>query len=445
VYRTAATEDNREGCGAATPFLYSVANLRVRGAGASQDVPPSTSMRGPGATPGLYALESAMDELAIRLGIDPLTLRLINEPMLDESRGVPFSSRHLRECLQEGARRFGWMRRTAATGSMRDGDAVLGWGVAACNWGARRAAAEVRVRFTDEGMLHVQTASQDIGTGTYTVLAQMAAARTGLPFDRIAVTLGDTSLPPGPMSGGSVATGSLVPAVLDAVDDGIRQLLALAGTTDRSPYAGAGEGDIAFAVGMLHRNTMPPNAGVPFGEILKIARKREIVGNGRSDAFGRGPSSPVTFRSYGAHFVEVRWQPSIARLKVSRVVTVIDGGKIINEKTARNQIEGAIIMGIGMALFEETLYDPRSGAPINSNLADYMMTTHADAPNIDVAFLDYPDLALNPLGARGIGEIGLTGFAAAVTAAVFHATGVRVRDLPVRIEDLLVSRIGLDA
>ena len=443
VYQTARKETRKENCGETTGYLYSSPNLRATAAYARRDVAPSTSMRGPGAVPGLFAIESAVDELAIQLNMDPVRLRLINEPAIDEGLNVPFSSRHLKECLTLGAEQFGWSQRTPAVGSMRRDGLVVGWGVAAGSWAARRLATEIIVELHADATARVSTATQDIGTGTYTILAQMAANLTGIPLERIAVVIGDTRLPPGPLSGGSMVTASLVPAVTQAAQAAIQQLLVAAAQADNSPFNGQPVTELAFERGMVYRKGTSPGAGVPFERILAPAKINMVVGKGHSGASqDDADAAKVSIHSYCAHFIEVTWQPETARLRVSRVVSVIDGGQIINARTARNQIEGAVVMGVGMALFEETHYDTRTGAPINRNLADYVMTTHADAPKIDVTFLDYPDLALNPLGARGVGEIGMAGIAPAITAAVYHATGVRVRNLPVRIEDLLASQVS---
>jgi xanthine dehydrogenase YagR molybdenum-binding subunit len=442
VYSTSRGDNSKENCGEATGYLYSSPNLRAAAGFARRDIAPNTSMRGPGAVPGLYALESAMDELAIKLRMDPVALRLLNEPAIDESLNVPFSTRHLKECLSIGADRFGWSRRNPQVGAMRQDGKVLGWGMASCSWIARRLAAEVSVNLNADGSARVSCGTQDIGTGTYTIMAQMVAEVTGLPLDKIEVVLGDTILPPGPLSGGSMATGSLVPAVMQASREAIQHLLESASQAEGSAFSGQPADSLAFAQGRVYRKDQDPSSGTPFGKLLQSARLSHVSGSGKSGTSQSDPASAKhSMHSYGAHFVEVTWEPDTARLRVSRVVTVIDGGKIINQRTGRNQIEGAVVMGVGMALFEETHYDTRNGAPINNNLADYVMTTHADAPAIDVVFLDLPDMALNELGARGIGEIGLAGFAAAVTAAVYHATGVRVRDLPVKIEDLLTSQV----
>jgi xanthine dehydrogenase YagR molybdenum-binding subunit len=444
VYQTSRKETRKENCGETTGYLYSSPNLRATAAYARRDVAPSTSMRGPGAVPGLFAIESAVDELAIKLNIDPVRLRLMNEPTIDEGLKVPFSSRHLKECITTGAEKFGWAQRTPGVGSMRRDGLVVGWGMAVGSWAARRLVTETIVELHVDGTARVSTATQDIGTGTYTILAQLVANVTGIPLERISVVIGDTRLPPGPMSGGSMATASVIPAVEQAAQAAMQQLLVAASQADHSPFNGQPVTELAFERGMVYRKGTSPGAGVPFERILAPANVNMVVGRGRSGASANdADASKVSIHSYCANFIEVTWQPETARLRVNRVVSMIDGGRIINARTARNQIEGAVVMGLGMALFEQTHYDARSGAPINRNLADYVMTTHADAPKIDVTFLDYPDLALNPLGARGVGEIGMAGIAPAITNAVYHATGIRVRNLPVRIEDLLATQASV--
>ncbi|MVW72380.1 xanthine dehydrogenase family protein molybdopterin-binding subunit [Bordetella sp. 15P40C-2] len=432
-------DDYREGCGEPTPRMYSTPNLSVCWGMPRRHVGAPTSMRGPGAVPGMYALESAMDELAWALKMDPIELRLKNEPDHDEGKNLPFSSRHLHECLEQGAERFGWHRRQAEVGAMRQGDEVLGWGMAACTWPAMRMPSEVRVTLHADGTARILCATQDIGTGTYTILAQLLSAETGIPLDRIEVGLGDTRLPPGPVSGGSAATASIVPAALSATRKAVRAAIKLATKKD-APYAGKSADDLVMRDGRLALKHDQNDPGVPVTEILTASGVVSVAGEGQADT-GADAKKKYSIATYGAHFVEVAWHAATARLRVKRVVTVIDGGRILNPRTGRNQIEGAIIMGIGMAMLEQTHYDHRSGAPVNSNLADYLVATHADAPQIDVSFLDYPDVVWNEVGARGIGEIGLAGFAAAVMNAVYHATGVRVRELPVKIEDLIGAAV----
>ena len=435
--QTSILDDYNEGCGESTPFMYSVPNLRVASALSRANIGTPTAMRGPGAVPGLYAMESAMDELAIALQMDPIELRMRNEPQVDESNKLPFSSRHLVECMQVGAEKFGWARRDPRVGSMKRDGLTIGWGMAACSWGAMRADAEASVEITRDGTATVRTATQDVGTGTYTVLALVVSEATGIPVDKIDVRLGDTMLPAGPISGGSWVTASVIPAVSNAARAAVDALLAMSTSGPNAHFAGAKPPELQLANGRVSRKS-DTSSSVPLGDILARANVRAATGNGKSNTlFGSEESKKYSLHSFGAQFAEVTWHPETARLRVSRFVSVIDAGRIINPKPARNQIEGAVVMGIGMALFEEARYDKRYGAPINSNLADYIVSTNADAPPIDVTFLDHPDKVMNELGARGVGEIGLAGTAAAITAAVYHATGVRVRELPVKIEDLL--------
>ncbi len=435
---TSLLDDVRENCGEATPFLYSTPNLKVTSALVRRNVGTPTPMRGPGAVPGLFALESAMDELAIKLKKDPVALRLSLDTLVDEEKNKPFSSRHLKECLQVGAEKFGWARRSPAVGSMRKGDLVLGWGVAAASWGASRGTCEASVSLRCDGTARVSCGTQDIGTGTYTVIAQVLQDKTGIPAAKVDVVLGSSSLPPGPTSGGSTATATLLPAVIDATNSAVRVLLGAATSTKGSPFHGKEPASLAFTEGRIHAKDQSAASGVPFSEVLRMANLGAASGDGKSGGLGADPRArDFSTHSFGAQFVEVEWDPGIARLRVSRVMSVIDGGRIINKNTATNQVAGAVVMGVGMGLFEETVYDPRNGHPINDNFADYLVPTIADSPQIDVHFLDIPDPLLNEYGARGIGEIGLAGVAPAITAAVYHATGIRVRRLPVRIEDLL--------
>jgi xanthine dehydrogenase YagR molybdenum-binding subunit len=437
VYHRSMLDAHHEDCGETTPFQYSVPHLRVTFGRAKRNVGAAADMRGPGAVPGLYAIESAMNELAGELKIDPVRLRVINEPKIDEGLSVPFSSRHLLECFELGAEKFGWSKRTPQVGSMKRDGLILGWGMAGCSWIAGRFAAEASIELRDDGTARVACATQDIGTGTYTNLAQLASHKIGIPVDKVEVALGDTSLPKGPLSGGSLATPSIVPAVFQAADNAIESLLGIATTTAGSSFEKHKSADLAFEDGRVFVKANGATGGVPFADLLQRANLRLVTGSGNSAALFGDPKAKFSTHSFGCHFVEITWQPEIARLRVSRVVTVIDAGQILNPLAGRNQIEGAVVMGIGMALFEHTSYDPQNGAPINSNLADYVMAVNADAPPIEVYFLDYPDKEINELGARGIGEIGLAGIAAAITAAVHHATGVRVRELPVKIEALL--------
>jgi xanthine dehydrogenase YagR molybdenum-binding subunit len=442
---TSLNDEIRENCGEATPFLYSTPNLLVTSALVRRNVGTPTPMRGPGAVPGLFAVESAVDELAIKLNMDPIQFRILNDTLTDESQNKPFSSRHYKECLQVGAEKFGWAKRTAAVGSMRKkGDLgqeiILGWGVAGASWGAGRGAATVSVSLLSDGTARVSCGTQDIGTGTYTVFAQVVSDRTGIPVDRVRVVLGDSALTPGPTSGGSTATATVLPAIADATDNAMKVAIAAAIGAGSSPFAGKTPESLKFSEGKIHIKTQPASTGNPYEEFLKSADVAAANGEGST---GPNPNTKnYSMHSFGAQFVEVEYDPGIARLRVSRVVSVIDGGRIINKKAATNQILGAVVMGVGMGMLEESIYDPRDGHCINDNFADYLVPTHADSPNIDVTFLDYPDDKMGEYGARGIGEIGLAGVAPAMTAAVYHATGIRVRELPIKIEDLLTSTLN---
>jgi xanthine dehydrogenase YagR molybdenum-binding subunit len=392
-----------ESCTSSSGSIYECPAVTLSQSIVPVNVGSPCSMRGPGTCPGMYALECAMDELALQLRLDPLELRLRNVSSRDGVKNLPWSSNHFADCLRQTAERFGWARRDARPGAMRDGREILGWGLAAATWPAHRQKASARTELRGDGTARVTCATQDIGTGTYTVLAQVVAELTSLPFEKIEVVIGDSSLPPGPISGGSMATATVVPAVTQATRQAMQQWQKRFGRA----FPGAGDG------------------------------RRETAVAAEAHAAPGAEQKQYSFRSFGAHCVEVRWDPGISRLRVSRIVTTIDAGQIVNEKTARNQIEGALIMGVGMALLEESVYDPRDGRVVTDNFADYHVAVHADAPALDVKFIGEPDPHIGDFGTKGLGEIGLTGIAAAIANAVHHATSRRVRDLPITIEKLL--------
>ena len=452
---TSELDDFVEHCGEQTPFLYSCANLEVTTAMVRRNVGAPAPMRGPGAVPGLFALESAMDELAIKLNMDPVELRLKNDAEHDEGKNLPFSSRHLKECYLTGAEKIGWKQRTPAVGSMRRNGKVIGWGVGGASWAAARVPCTATVELCQNGRVCVRCGTQDIGTGTYTLFAQVVHARTGVPLDRIDVFLGDSSLPDGPTSGGSMVTSAILPAATGAVNQAVTRLINIATMLPESPFHGAKPDTLTIADGRILAKQLPEAVGVayrsgsdltanglPFEEVLKLANLSGVAATGKTFPSFEDPNAQkYSLHSYGAHFAEVEWDPEIAHLRVSRVFSIFDCGRIINKKAGTNQILGAAVMGVGMSLFEGTHYDAKFGQPINGNFADYLVATCADLPDLDVTFLDYPDLIVNEYGARGIGEIGMAGVAPAITAAVYHATGVRVRELPIRIEDLLQSKV----
>jgi len=436
LQHTSMVQDYTENCVEATSMLYSCPNVTAVQRLVRLNLGTPTPMRGPGRTPALFAIESAMDEMAIKLNMDPLEIRLRNYAEMDEGAKLPFSSKHLREAYQTGAERFGWSKRDPKVGSMRDGDLIVGWGMATCTWPATRHAAEVRVRLLNDGTARASCATQDIGTGTYTIFAEVVSDKTGIPVDKVEVVLGDSALTPGPTSGGSSATASVLPAIAEATEKAVNAVLAVASKTPNSPFQGVDPKSLKMTQARVHLQDKSPDSGVPFQDILALRQFVGLDGQAKTDA-DPGPRK-FSSHSFGAHFCEITFDPGIARLRVKRWLTVMDGGRMINAKTARNQILGGVVMGIGMGLFEGTVYDPRDGHPINNNFADYIVAVNADIPEMDCIFLDYPDMALGEYGARGVGEIGLTGVASALASATYHATGVRVRDLPIRIENLLV-------
>jgi xanthine dehydrogenase YagR molybdenum-binding subunit len=391
---TSRVADWMEPCGKTTPWLYDVPNVRTTHRMARIDVATPTAMRAPGEAPGSFALESAMDELAVALGVDPLELRIRNHADVDRTTGNPFSSKHLLACYREGARRFGWERRPAAPRTLRDGNELVGYGMATATYPAFSSPTEVRVRVEPDLRVAVECATHDLGTGMYTIATQVAADALGVPIERVIVRIGDSAYPNAPVAGGSQSTASVTPAIAAAC----RALLEQTGGTIDA---------------------------------------RAIGTEARAGAGGDYDEEHFSYHSFGAQFCEVHVDEELASARVSRFVGVFDGGRILNPKTARSQMIGGIIMGIGMALFEESVRDPRSGAVVTNNFADYRVATNADIPPIEVAFIEEPDLRLNALGVRGIGEIAITGVAAAVANAVYHATGKRIRNLPILPEKLL--------
>jgi xanthine dehydrogenase YagR molybdenum-binding subunit len=439
-----------ENCVGVTAMMYACDNVETHQQILPTNMGTPTPMRGPGIVSGLFPLESALDELSYKLNIDPIELRLKNYNEQDTSYSAvrPFTSKHLRECYQTGAEKWGWSKRTPQVGSMRRGNEIIGWGMATATWHAGRGSATVRVRLNADGTARASCATQDIGTGTYTILAQVVSQKTGIPIDKIEVVLGDSSLPEGPTSGGSTTTATVLPAVDQATQDVVDRVIAVAQQMPDSPFRAknTAPGDdpppkLAMTNGRIHVADQSPDSGVPFQQVLASARLGGLEMEAKT-APQQAETQKRSAHSFGVQFIEVAWDPGIARLRVTKGLSVIDAGKIINPKSGKNQIIGAVVMGIGMGLFEETYYDRRNGKPLNNNYADYLVATNADTPDLDCIFVEYPDLHVNEYGARGIGEIGLAGVAPAIANAVYHATGVRVRRLPIRIEQLISEPTG---
>jgi xanthine dehydrogenase YagR molybdenum-binding subunit len=437
VVQTSTVDEFVEACGNTSRFLYSCPNIRVRHQAVRVNIATPTPMRAPGENPGLFALESALDELAHTLKMDPVELRIINHADVNEQSGKPWSSKYLKECYRMAAERFGWARRDPRPGSMRDGNLLVGWGMATATYPGIRSPGAAKVRLLQDGSVEVISATQDMGGGTYTTMAQIVADVMGVSIDRIRTFLGDSLLPPAPVSGGSMTTVSILPAVRKAAQDALSRLRQLAATMPASPFTNRRPDDILAEGGRILPNGTDRSSGLAYEEVLKRTNRPAVEGEGYT-----GPGrerDKYAFQSFGAQFVEVKVDPEIARVQVSRVVSAFDVGKIINAKTARSQGYSGVIMGIGMALMEHTVYDSRDGSVVTSNLADYAIPVNADAHSIDILFVDKPDPFIDSdgLGARGVGEITATGVAPAVANAVYHATGRRIRDLPITPDKLL--------
>ena len=395
-------------------------------------------MRAPGETPGQFALECAMDELAYALEMDPVALRMKNDADVNLHNEKPFSSKHLAACYKQGAERFGWARRNPQPRSMRDGKALLGSGMGTATYPGYIMGATVKVRLERDGndvRAVASTAGSDVGTGLYTMLAMTVADELGLPLEKVKVDLGDSEFPPCAVAGGSNLTASTAPAATDACVEIRKELLKLAAhAPDGFTGAEGKEEEFVFENGRVAPRT-EPGRSIGYRELLGLhGQPLESVASTRP-VFGH--NEQFSFQSFGTHFVEVRVEEAIGRVRVSRVVSVFDCGRILSAKTTRSQFMGGIIFGIGMGLSEELVFDRAHGKPVNADLAGYLVPVQADVPDIDISWIGEPDYHFNPLGARGIGEIGITGVAAAIANAVYHATGIRVRDLPITPDKLL--------
>jgi xanthine dehydrogenase YagR molybdenum-binding subunit len=398
------------------------------------DLATPSDMRAPGAATGVYALECAMDELAVALKLDPLELRLRCYSDRNQHEDVPYTSKNLRECYRQGADAFGWGKRSAEPRSMRDGSELVGWGMATGVWEALQMECTARIVLTANGHAEVVSAFSDIGTGTYTIMAQVAADMLGLPLDNVTVRLGDSTLPPAPVEGGSWTAASVSHAIVRTAEDVRKELLRLAKKMPNSPLAGAKLKDTALIDGGIvnkgTRRTVSIADTMRHGAVDRIERECTVSFK---------DSSSHARNTHSAIFAEVKVDEEIGVIRVTRVVNAVAAGRILNTKTAHSQIMGSVVWGIGMALHEETLLDHELGRIMNANIAEYHVPVNADVHDIEVIFVDEPDALVNPLGIKGVGEIGIVGVAAAIANAIYHATGKRVRDLPITLDKLLRS------
>jgi xanthine dehydrogenase YagR molybdenum-binding subunit len=414
-------------------LLYKSATANFVHKLARLDVPTSADMRAPGAASGVYALESAMDELAVALKMDPVELRLRCYSDVDQNDDLPYTSKQLRECYRQGAEAFGWSKRNPTPRSMRDGRELIGWGMASGVWEALQVPVGARIVLTANGHAEVSSAASDIGTGTYTIVAQIAADALGLPLENITVRLGDSSLPQAPVEGGSWMAASAAHAVVATAQEVRNELLTLVKRANGSPLADANPDDVVLSEGRIVSRR-------DAGRSVLIADAMRQGGVDRIQKEKVNTFQPIKAHAHNTHsasFVEVRVDEQLGVIRVARVVNAVAAGRILNLKTGHSQIMGGVVWGIGMALHEETAYDHRFGRIMNANIAEYHMPVNADVYDIKVIFVDEPDDIVNPLGIKGLGEIGIVGVAGAIANAVYHATGKRVRDLPITLDKLM--------
>jgi len=412
-------------------LLYKSTNIQVSQTLVPWNVGGPTFMRAPGCAPGMFALECAMDELAAKLRIDPIELRIKNNAEVFPGKNVPWSSKNLVECYQLGAQKFGWSKRNPEPGAIRDGDWLVGMGMASALYPAHRSQASVKVRLQADGTAEVSSATQDLGTGTWTVLAIVGADSLELPIEKIRPELGDSALPHAPTSGGSTSVASVTPAIQRAAESAKRKLIQFVLRDKRSPFFGMRAEDVVYRDGKIEGG----GKSADFGSVLTA------IGRGAVEAVEMAEpgeeEQKYAFHSFGAQFCELRVNRWTGEVRLQRITSVMDIGTVVNLKAARSQIIGGIVFGIGMALLEGSVLEEKTGRYGNANFADYLVATNADVPYVDVYFIDKPDTIFNPLGARGIGEIGITGMPAAIANAVYNATGNRVRDFPILPEKLL--------
>ncbi len=433
--QTSQIDEFVESSGILTTMLYTSPALLVTHRVTKLNVGTPTYMRAPGESTGSFALESAMDELAIATNLDPIELRLRNYADMDQDAKLPFSSKSLRECYRAGADAFGWSRRTPAPGSMRDGRMFVGLGMASATYPTNRSAASALALIDAFGNAIVQSGGVDIGTGSYTAFSQVAAEALGIPVERITFGLGDTRMPNAPNAGGSQLTASVGSAVKLAALDARNKVAALAIADPRSPLAGAAPEALDAKDGRLFLKA-DPSRGETYAAIVE--RSGNVMVEGRADAKPGDEKKQYAMHAFGAQFAEVRVDPDLGTVRVVRQLGAFAAGRILNAKLAHSQYIGGMTFGLGMALLEETRRDDRTGRVMNANLSEYLLPVHAVVPATEAILVEEVDPHVNEIGVKGIGEIGIVGAAAAIANAVYHATGKRIRDLPITPDKLLV-------
>jgi xanthine dehydrogenase YagR molybdenum-binding subunit len=417
-----------------TGNAYACPNVATRDRRTRLHIPSPHWMRGPGTTQGNFALESALDELSYTLGIDPIELRLRNYTEIHPASGRPWSSKALRECYHAGAERFGWARRTPQTGSMRDGNWLVGYGMAGVTFTSGQAPCQASVSIRRDGTAHVRSAATDLGTGTYTIATQVAAELLGLDTDQVNVEIGDSDLPAAPYSGGSGMATSLSGAIQDAAGNLMRALLEVVADDEASPLRGRDPDEVTAAKGAIHVAGDPP-ASETYIDILTRHGLPQITAHGERNPRANG-ANPLPSGSFAARFAEVRVDAELGLVRLARIVSAVDAGRVLNEKLAHSQMLGGAVMDVGMAMLEEIVFDPDTGRITNATFGDYLIPANADIPDLDVVFVGTPD-TVRPLGIKGLGEISGVGLSAAIANAIYHATGRRIRSLPITVEQLL--------
>lgn len=431
---TARYASYEDGLTASPKFMYTSPNMRSTYRVVPMDVNQPTYMRGPGATTGTFALESAMDDLAHTIGVDPVELRIRNEPDRDQTDGLPFSTRRLTECLRRGADEFGWARRNPVPGAVREGSQLIGIGMAAAGYHTSRSESDAYARINSDGTADVQTATSDMGPGTYTSMSQVAADALGLSVGRVRFGLGDSVYPPAPSHSGSRTMASVGSAVFTVANTLRDKIIRLAVVDPGSPLNGVRPDDVAVVDGRMFV-VREPSRGESYRDLL--ARR------GWPNVDSRGTWTPDTaderfsMYAYGAVFAEVAVDDALGVVRIRRVTACYDAGRVVNPKLAHSQAIGGMVGGIGMALLEATELDHRDGRVVNANMSDYLVPVNADVPALDATFLATEDTIANPIGVKGLGEVVIVGVPAAIANAVFNATGKRVTDLPIRLENLL--------